>query len=261
METAILIGIPSPYVARLRNALDSQGGLPDTWSLLFVPAPRKEPGINQGTVRQACRFADKHSSPHILGFSTQQSRSELAAEIARCFRFRWCDQLVRCLSYLATPNPAPFLERLATDLAEEEQWAFRIKPTDMGSPLLLPECSFSVGGGHRNLWRHARGYGDQANIEGAAKAVREFGRAYLRKQERYQWIDDRDLIFGRYGPRHADAPFPRGWKFSYHLPDGFHYDIKHLEARKFSITDVAGTLHLSVPKGYINIDPHGYVRC
>ena len=165
METAILIGIPSPYVARLRNALDSQGGLPGTWSLLFVPAPRKEPGINQGTVRQACRFADKHSSPHILGFSTQQSRSELAAEIARCFRFRWCDQLVRCLSYLATPNPAPFLERLATDLAEEEQWAFRIKPTDMGSPLLLPECSFSVGGGHRNLWRHARGYGDQANIE------------------------------------------------------------------------------------------------
>jgi hypothetical protein len=152
------------------------------------------------------------------------------------------------------------LERLATDLAEEEQWAFRIKPTDMGSPLLLPECSFSVGGGHRNLWRHARGYGDQANIEGAAKAVREFGRAYLRKQEHYQWIDDRDLIFGRNGPRHADAPFPRGWKFSYHLLDGFHYDIKHLEARKFSITDVAGTLHLSVPKGYINIDPHGYVR-
>jgi hypothetical protein len=228
---------------------------------LFVPAPKKEPEINQGTVRQACHFADKHSSPHIFGFSTQQSRSQLAAELARCFRFRWCDQLVRSLNYLATPNPAPFLEGLATDLAEEEQWAFRIKPTDMGSPLLLPECSFSVGGGHRNLWRHARSYGDQANIEGAAKAVREFGRAYLRKQEHYQWIDDRDLIFGRNGPRHAHAPFPRGWKFSYHLPDGFHYDIKHLEARKFSITDVAGTLHLSVPKGYINIDPHGYVRC
>jgi hypothetical protein len=95
---------------------------------------------------------------------------------------------------------------------------------------------------------------------GAAKAVREFERIYLRKEEYYQWIDDRDLLFGRNGPRHAEAPFPRGWKFSYRLPDGFHYDIKHLEERKFSITDVAGTLHTTAAKGYINMDPHGYVR-
>jgi hypothetical protein len=67
METAILLGIPSPYVARLRNALDSQGGLPEAWSLLFVPAPKKNPEINRGTVRQACHFADKHQSPHIFG--------------------------------------------------------------------------------------------------------------------------------------------------------------------------------------------------
>jgi hypothetical protein len=131
---------------------------------------------------------------------------------------------------------------------------------DLGSPLLLPECSFSVGRGHKQLWRHARSYGDQANIEGAVKAVREFIRVYLRKQEHYQWIDDRDLIFGRNGPRHAEAPFPRGWKFSYRLPDGFHYDIKHIEGRKFSVTDGAGTLHSSAAEGYINIDPHGYVR-
>ena len=260
METAILLGVPIPYVARLRSALGSHGGLPEAWSLLFVPAPKKDPEINRGTVRQACQFADKHPSPHILGFSTQQDRSEWADDLAQCFRFRWCDRLVSSLNCLATPNPAPFLERLAADLAEEQQWSSRIKPMDMGSPLLLPECSFSVGGGHKHLWRHARSYGDEANIEGAAKAVREFERVYLRKQEHYQWIDDRDLIFGRNGPRHAEAPFPRGWKFSYRLPDGFHYDIKHLEDRKFSITDVAGALHISAPKGYINMDPHGYVR-
>ena len=108
METAILLGIPSPYVARLRNALDSQGGLPETWSLLFVPAPKKNPEINRGTVRQACQFADKHASPHIFGFSTQQQRCEWAGEIAPYFRFRWCDPLVRLLKCLATPNPTPF---------------------------------------------------------------------------------------------------------------------------------------------------------
>jgi hypothetical protein len=261
METAILLGIPIPYVARLRSALESHGGLPAAWSpLLFVPAPQKNPGINQGTVRQACQFADKHPSPHILGLSTQQDRSEWVAELQRCFRFRWCPQLVSSLNCLATSDPAPFLERLVADLSEEAQWSSRVKPMAMGSPLLLPESSFRVSRGHEHLWRHARSYGDEENIEGAVKAVSEFERVYLRKQEHYQWIDDRDLIFGRDGPKHAEAPFPRGWKFSYRVPAGFHYDIKHLADRKFSITDVAGALHNSGAKGYINMDPHGYVR-
>src|ERR1700719_2211232 len=184
METAILLGIPIPYVARLRNALDSHGGLPGAWtSPLFVPAQNINPGINRGTVRQACQLADKHPSPHILGFSTQQRRSEWAAELEQCFRFRWCDKLVSSLPCLATPNPALFLERLTADLDEEEQWSYRVKPMDLGSPLLLPESSFSVGGGHKHLWRHARSYGDQANIESAARAVGKFKRVYLRKHE------------------------------------------------------------------------------
>jgi hypothetical protein len=155
METAILLGIPIPYVARLRSALGSHGGLPHAWSLLFVPAPKKNPEINRGIVLQACQFADRHPSPHILGFSKQQHRSEWTTELAQCFGFRWCDQLVSSLNCLATPNPTPFLERLSADLDEEEKWSSRIKPMDMGSPLLLPKCSFIVAGGHKQLWRHA----------------------------------------------------------------------------------------------------------
>jgi hypothetical protein len=111
-----------------------------------------------------------------------------------------------------------------------------------GLRIVLPECSFGASGGHKNLWRHARSYGGEANIEGATKAVREFERTYLRKQEHYQWIDDRDLIFGRNAARHADAPFPRGWKFSCRLPDGFHYDLTNLEKRTFSLTDIGGSV-------------------
>lgn len=260
METAILLGIPSHYIARLRAALDSHGEPSPEWSLKFVPAPKKVPEVNRGTVLQAARIADDTANPHILGLSTQQKRSEWTAELAKCFRFRWCDGLVSALNCLATPDANQFLNRLIIDLTEEEIWSSTVKPTSMGSPLLLPECSFAAGGGHQDMWRHARSYGDRSNIEGAAKAVRVFERTYLRKAERYQWIDDRDLIFGRDGPRHADAPFPRGWKFSYRLPDGFHYDVKHLAERKFSLTDVAGVRHPSGSKGYINIDPHGYVR-
>src|SRR5258708_16745210 len=174
MATAILLGIPDPYVGRLRKALESHGGLPAAWALNFVPAAKNTAEIKQGTVRQACRLADLNPSPHSFGFSQQQHRSELVSELTSSFRFRWCDQLVKLLNCLATPNPAPFLERLAAELAEEEQWSTRIRPMDMGSPLLLPESSFSVSGGHKNLWRHARSYSDPANIQGAVKAIRQF---------------------------------------------------------------------------------------
>ena len=55
METAILLGIPSPYVARLRNALDSQGGLPPgAWSLsLFQPRRRIRKLIKEPLARLA----------------------------------------------------------------------------------------------------------------------------------------------------------------------------------------------------------------
>jgi len=104
---------------------------------------------------------------------------------------------------------------------------------DMRSPLLLPECSFSASGGHKSLWRHARSYGDDANIEGAAKAVREFERAYLQKQEHYQWIDDRDLIFGRNGARHADAPFSEGMEVF--LSPARRFSLRHHASRKAQI--------------------------
>src|ERR1039457_5266372 len=91
---------------------------------------RKTRKLIEELFARLCRFADRHPSPHILGFSTQQHRSEWAAELAPYFRFRWCDQLVSSLPCFATPSPAPFLERLAADLAEEEQWSSRIKPMD-----------------------------------------------------------------------------------------------------------------------------------
>jgi len=260
MGTAILLGIPNAYSRRLSKALESRRELLTGWSLKFVTAPKNAAEINTGLVNQSCNLASQNTDPHIFGFSTQGRRSDLVAVLETCFRFRWCDELVKRFASLSAPDPAPFLDRLALELQEEKEWRSRVKPSDTGSPLLLPECSFRVGSNHRDLWRHARSYGDQANIEGAARAIQRFERSYFRKADQYQWIDDRDLIFGSNGPRHADAPFPRAWKFSFRMPDGFHYDIRHLEKRRFSIADCVGTSHNLAANGYINMDPHGYVR-
>lgn len=260
MGTAILLGIPEPYVARLRHALETHGGIPGVWTVKYIPAPKRLSEITNASLKQARKIADEHDTPHIFGFSIQQNRSDWASQLVPYFRFRWCDQLVSKLNHLATPDPGPFLTQFAADLAEEEQWTLRVKPADMGSPLLLPECSFDAGTPHRDLWRHARSYGDPNTVEGAEKAIREFERIYLRKSVHYQWVDRRDLVYGRNGPRHADAPFPRGWKYSYRLPPGFHFDVTQTEKRKFYLFDAEGLRHSAVSGGYINIDPHGYVR-
>lgn len=260
METAILLGIPEPYVRRLKVALKSFNELQNMWSILFVPTPKKGPEISGRMATQACKLADANPNPHIFGFSTQRNRDESVAEIIRCFRFRWSKELVALLGCLSSQNQVPFLERLKVEMDEELQWSELVRPRDTGSPLLLPECSFSASDGINDLWRHARSYGDLNNIVGAEKTIKNFRQIYLRKEDYHRWIDGRGLIFDRNGPRHAAAQFPRGWKFSYRLPHGFHYDVTHCKNRKFSICDAEGVNHVKPANTHINIDPHGYVR-
>jgi hypothetical protein len=207
-------------------------------------------------------LADKSDSPHILGFSSQQNRKVFADQIKPYFRFRWFDHTL--LKHIGSPDPGPFVGRLAADLAEEVEWTLRVRPSTIESPLLLPECSFDAGKKHGELWRHATSYGDINNIVAAQRAVRAFQTAFRRKVElkyisHYKWVDERDRIYDEDGPRHGQPPFPRGWKYSYRLISGFHFDVSHIEKKEFSIYDVDGVRHPAAQGAHVNIDPHGFV--
>ena len=115
--------------------------------------------IQAREVKRALTLASEQTDTHILGFSAQKNRQEFANKIRSYFRFRWFDHGL--LRFLGSPDPSPFLNQLAADLAEEVAWSDRVKPSALDSPLLLPECSFEVVGRHRDLWRHACSYGDR----------------------------------------------------------------------------------------------------
>ena len=263
MPTAILLGIPARYIKTARSAVENRSNVFDPWRIKFVESPEKEPQISPREVKRALALASEHSDAHILGFSAQQNRQDSANQIRSYFRFRWFDHGL--LRFLGSPDPSPFVNQLAADLAEEAAWSDRVKPSALDSPLLLPECSFEVVGRHRDLWRHACSYGDPGNIEGAEKAVHAFWNFYRRRidfegAKQSKWIDRGDRIFDEDGERHGIAPFPRGWKYSYQIEDGFHFDVTCSTRRAFFVLDALGGRTRVHSGAHINLDAHGYVR-
>ncbi len=264
MATAILLGIPARYVKTAKALIEKRPGVFGQWRIAFVESPKQDPQILPREVKRALTVASEHSDAHILGFSIQQNRQDVANQLRSYFRFRWFDH--RLLRFVGNPDPSPFVNKMADVLAEESAWSDRVKPCALNSPLLLPECSFDVIGRHRDLWRHAVSYGDPGNIEGAEKAIHAFWNFYRRRIEfegankQSKWIDRGDRVFSEDGERHGISPFPRGWKYSYRIEDGFHFDVTCSKLRSFFVCDVRGG-HTRADSGvHINLDPHGYVR-
>jgi hypothetical protein len=263
MGTGILVGIPSGHVGAAKTAISNNAALFQDWSIKYVPSNGKEPEILPRTINQAQEMAARYDDVHLFGFSAQKNRNDLVRQIKPYFRFRWFpNELLRCLG---SPDPSPFVQQLATDLQEEKEWAERVKPSNLDSPLLLPECSFRAAPKHRELWRHANAYGNLENVAGAEKAIRGFRGAHhrkitLKKFTTYKWVDEGNRIFDQDGPRHGIAPFPRNWKFSYQIEPGFHFDVTHTDERQFDLFDVNGIRCHVEASAHLNIDPHGYVR-
>ncbi|MGO9412654.1 MAG: hypothetical protein ACLQCB_18135, partial [Spirochaetia bacterium] len=142
----------------------------------------------------------------------------------------------------------------------EDFWEERIKPNATSSPTLIPESSFATSR-FRDLWTRVESYGDMGSLEGVPGLIDRFTVEVLKQiDDDKAWVDERDLVFSFRGARHAVAPFPRNWKYSYPIPDGFHYDVKHRNGRGFTIRNI-NMDHRSFPAGaHINVDPHGEIR-
>ena len=264
MGTAILLGIPKKYLEATKSAL-GKNALPFTgWAIKFIPSSGTATGVLRRDTVWIQRFAEDQENIHIVGFSDDQNRQTIADLIAPYFRFRWFRyELLRCLG---SPNASRFVDQLAVDLAEEAAWAARVKPADVGSPLLLPECAFKPGRRHTGLWRHALAYGDMQNVVGAEKAIVAFRATHYRKLDaggfsrntKHTWIDEGNRVFDKDGPRHGLTPYPRNWKYSFRIEEGFHFDVTHLDRQRFFVQDANGNRNPVKAGGYKNIDPHGY---
>ncbi len=141
----------------------------------------------------------------------------------------------------------------------ERRWRESVRPGDVGSPLILPECSFETKGVLRTTWIRAFDARErQDQIDRVAKLIDYFRSTYYLKGKG-RWIDAEKKAFDYRGRRHAfREPEGRRWKYTFEVPTGFHFDVESERGGKFYLTDATGAYR--VFEEHANVDCHGYVR-
>lgn len=259
MPTVIIGGVPPDTEKRVRAAARKGAIITTDWTIGWVRSKGHNPGLAPSQLDDLMYKASELGGAHILIFRSREIQIEalVATRVAPYFRVRWLDK--RLLT-LIPHSIDDFNIAIADILKEELEWNSAVKPQDESSCLLLPECAFAVSGRVKNLWGIASQSGSD-RIRGAVKAVQKFRSTHwMRNDVRRAWIDEGGRVFDHHGARHGVAPFPRSWKFSYHLPDGFHFDVTASESRGFTVMDWERKPHTVPSLSHVNIDPHGYIR-
>lgn len=256
---AVILGADPPSAARIKSALKN-GPARSDWELLVRQSSTKQVGVN---LRDALGMLQQLPMlpTHLLAFRPRAGeQGRIVDELRPSFRFRWLDNL-----HLRTvwSDAVAFNSWLDGVLEEERQWSELLQPTAIQSGLLLPECSFTPRS-RADVWSLAEEAASHDQIIGAHRVLEAFENAHWHATQdpRSSWVDAVRLVFRPASPRefHGVAPFPRCWKYSFRLPDGFHYDITHVEDRSFQVRDRMATDHPASKGGHVNLDPHGVVR-
>jgi hypothetical protein len=268
MATALFAGLPQRSLSRLKSVLSSAQDVFPDWTFRFWVTQKNAPDLQIRDRKAIHAEAEKSGALHVLGLSAAENRPEVANAIRPYFRFRWFENAL--LHKLNNPDPTEFIEATRLMLQEELEWEGRVMPVDVSEALILPESCFGCSAAMQSMWQKAQAYGADDSIPAAERAIEAFKREYYRRiefrprgqapRQQSKWMDARNLVFDESGARHGVAPVPRGWKLSFRLETGFHFDISKHNQDRFVIHDRDGTSHAISSRGYINIDAHGCVR-
>jgi hypothetical protein len=250
---------------RLRAALDDAHL--DDWELKVIAgSDRNSAGIGARQLDSIMEQAADAGGSHVFGVTDQRDGVSVARQIKVYFRFRW---LTAANVHAISRDSTPFMNELRTVLTEESAWRARVMPTSKQSALILPQGVFRCGGEASQVWRLAERYNENVEFYSVvAEHLIRFSQQYRRRDRAvtghhvagWQWVDDARRVWRDDGPFHGIAPFPRDWKYSYRLPDGFHFDVGHEQRAPFSLNDCHGNAHQAKADGRLNIDAHGWKR-
>ena len=151
--------------------------------------------------------------------------------------------------------------RVAFDF--ELRWCDAIRPSDVRSPLLLPEVSFVPEREVVDFWRHCDCYRDASRLTRANNLLQAVRGAHRRSKAGVgaYWVDAGRRQFIVDPSYHATSREERRgllrFRFCYQVPAGFHYDVTHELGERFSIRG-RGEFHDRVLR--VNADPWGSIR-
>jgi len=247
-------------------AAGSDDGRLDGWNSCLLHSRLQNQSILEPLlVDEVFKEASKLGGAHVFGVSIDRKRAEVERQIKPYFRFRWIDAEV--IAMTGQGKLEPLIAALASAIVEDQVWIECVKPKDTASPLILPGKIFGTKGEFRDLWKRCESYGDEGAIRAAGKLIHKFTTVYRKRiqstaNEKTPWLDDDDWVWKDDGEAHGVAPFPKNWKYSWAVPEKFHFDVMPKNPRvKTHFTDIHGNNH-KLPKDskYMNVTVHGEVR-
>lgn len=259
MPTFILAGFQRTLARGIKKALDGGASQFAGWTAVpFVGHQNDAHDIGLHQVDELLMLAGDNDGAHIFGVSTLKSRDLVKAQLSPFFRFRWLD--AKPLSLVGSGNETTLLEMLRHVVDEERFWRDYVRPNNSASPLTLPDI-FACQRDLKEMWRLSQSYNNLGHLETATKMIHQFSSRHRQRLDGFQnrpWQADDNWIWDDHGERHGRAPFPKDWKYSLRLPDGFHFDVSTQLKGKSHFVDRHGNRHPY--KKHINVTAHGEVR-
>lgn len=257
MPTFILAGYPRSLVNEVKNAVAKCAELFSHWKYLLEPGDKKtEAFISKKHAERLLTLANDHDGAHIFAV-TGRGDEHWENVIKPYFRLR--QVATSAVGQTGNGNFDPLSKELEAATIEEDYWINTIKPTNTGDPLILPQ-NFATNRALRQMWHLAESFNNRRNLEAAAALIDKFRKEHRQSvgSGKTPWIDADSWVWKDSGARHGNPEFPEDWKYSYRLPDGFHYDVSSKKGTKTHFRDVDGVDH--VLKDYVNVTSHGTVR-
>lgn len=267
MPTFILAGHQRGLAKKVDEAIQagSSSGRLHGWEACQLHSRLQNQSILEASqVAQVLEEAQRLNGAHVFGVSVSRTRVEIARSIKSYFRFRWIDPTA--IGQTAQGHFEPLIEELERAILEEDVWVEHVKPSDPASPLALPNGLFKTKGEFSNLWARCEGYGDVEAIRATGTLIHKFTTTYRKtvdtRNEKTPWLDEDDWVWKDGGEEHGKAPFPKNWKYSWSVPERFHFDVMPKKPKaKTYFMDINGVQH-KLPKEskYMNVTVHGEVR-
>ncbi len=260
----VIAGIPLALYQRIKahKALKQMPG----WNLKIIPSKHNtQAELHPVQIREILTLCLKSTDgAHVLAFSGQskEERHGKIIELRRHFRFRWISN--EYLAYLPS-QVDNFFQEVQREANFELEWREDIRPSNVGSPLLLPHCAF-LAKTPKDIWENAATIAPpqpitrKAQIKSLKSDIETFRDAHKHDNG---LLDKAGLKFIE--GYHGEPPDPIWyWKYTWRVPDYFHYDVSHIHGREFHVNGYDHTfakqLFLIKEHDYINIDCHGRCR-
>ena len=249
MPLLIIAGMPTSVTRRSRTYSPQV----DDWNIQLIPSrDSKRPDLQScwwdvlerasGDVQGAHVFAYHHREDEYPKFNSGMHDRHRLVWMARS-----------TLGYYGSDMYTKVIEQ---NLDFECRWRSMLRPRGVDAAGLLPECSFSPRR-YGDMWSRMRSVRlDKDDLQRVFMIIQRFRDTHY---DGGRWEDNRGLEFRAAPERHGSNTRYGNFKFTYQLPDGFHYNVTgSVASRGFTIEDAEGQLHQF--RSYTNIDVHGSIR-